>query len=185
MVPGPEHNLSGTAFLSIQDKYFSLRNEIDSICLRLEENYREFISCSAACHKCCMDFGIFPIEFYAIYKEISGGKIKLNTNISEGECIFLTDDLCSIYKSRPIICRTQGLPLLFMGEDQWEISYCELNFTGSNITDFNESNTFLQDLYNSNLFLINREFVDSFKDKPYSEMDLIPLKDLSYLMKKK
>ena len=131
-----------------------------------------------------MNFSIFPIEFYSIFKEQEGIKIKVSQDASGKDCLFLIDGLCSIYESRPVICRTHGLRLLYMGADQWELSYCELNFTGRNVPDLNESNTFPQDRFNSRLFMINREFVWSLKDKPYSDTDLIPLKDLGVLIER-
>jgi hypothetical protein len=126
-----------------------------------------------------MDFSIFPVEFFSILKEISESKINIITDISEDECIFLINGLCSIYSSRPVICRTHGLPLLQMGDDDWQLSYCELNFTGAVLPEFKESDTFPQDLFNSRLFLINREFVKTFKGQKYSVSDLIPLKELA------
>jgi uncharacterized protein len=182
MVPENYRYLPGTTSFSKLAEYFSIRDEIDSLCLKLEEIHKEHFACSPGCHKCCMDFSIFPIEFYSILKEKNGQKTSINQNTSGEDCVFLIEGLCTIYKSRPVICRTHGLPLLFMGEDQWELSYCELNFTGRNMPDLNESNTFPQDRFNSSLFMINREFVNSLENKPYSETDLIPLKDLGVLI---
>ena len=66
-----------------------------------------------------------------------------------------------MYESRPIICRTHGLPLLFMNDEQWELSACELNFTEFDDEEFKEENTFPQDTFNSKLFMINKRFVES------------------------
>ena len=124
-----------------------------------------------------MDFSVFPVEFYAIASETAGMEITSTGSPGPGQCVFLADDHCSVYDSRPIICRTHGLPLLAMGDDGWELSHCELNFTGK-APDFTEANTIPHDRYNSRLFLLNREFIQSFKDKKYSESDLIAIRDL-------
>jgi Fe-S-cluster containining protein len=164
---------------SNQLDYLVLRGEVDLLCERLAEAHNEHLNCKPGCHKCCIDFSIFPIEFFSILKENENKKVNVRNVAGESECLFLNDGLCSIYESRPLICRTHGLPMLSMGEDEWELSYCELNFTSGELPEFGESNTFPQDLYNSKLFLINREFVNSNKDKRYSETDLLSLKELA------
>ena len=158
-------------------EYKFLRNEIDNSCSVLEKMHKDNLACSPGCTSCCMNFNVFPVEYFSIKEEISKMKVIINKNPSEGGCIFLVDNLCSIYRSRPIICRTHGLPLLSMGEEGWELSHCELNFV-HNQPGFNEANTFPADRYNSKLFLLNREFIKSFKGKSYSEFDLVPLSDL-------
>jgi Fe-S-cluster containining protein len=168
---------SDNSFSDLKE-YFLLRNEIDRLCSKLEEAHKEHITCHPGCHQCCMDFNIFPIEFYSIQYELKGNNACFNPKAANPECLFLIKGLCSIYVSRPVICRTHGLPLLQMGEDEWQLSYCELNFKKDNLPDFDESNTFVQDRFNSRLFLINREFIKKLTDNQYSETDLIPLREL-------
>lgn len=124
-----------------------------------------------------MDFSIFPVEFYSIFEEIKDKIPEYNNVADDEECLFLVKGLCSIYESRPLICRTHGLPLLSMGEDEWELNHCELNFKESP-PEFNESNTFPQDRYNSKLFMLNRRFIRSYKGHNYKELELIPLREL-------
>jgi len=77
------------------------------------------------------------------------------------------------------MCRTHGLPILYANDNgEWELSACELNFTEFDFDEFTDENTLPQDKYNSKLFLLNREFIAEFKDKKYSEFDLIALKEL-------
>ena len=55
--------------------------------------------------------------------------ISLETAGKPVSCPFLLDDCCSIYGSRPVICRTQGLPLLLQADDGvMEVDFCPLNF---------------------------------------------------------
>ena len=179
MIHSVNQGLSGNDPDSVLGDYLKLRNETDLLCERLGKTHKQHLKCTPGCHKCCMDFSIFPVEFFSILKETGNKKIKFRNIADEGECSFLTDGLCSIYESRPIICRTHGLPMLSMGEDDWELSYCELNFTFGDLPEFGESNTFPQDLYNSKLFLINRRFVGLIEDKRYSETDLLSLRELA------
>jgi Fe-S-cluster containining protein len=185
LVKSVNKDLPGNDPDSKLEDYLMLREEIDSLSKRLEEIHSEHLNCKPGCHKCCLDFGIFPVEFFSILRENENITANVRDIAGEGECLFLIDGLCSIYESRPIICRTHGLPMLSMGEDDWELTYCELNFISGKLPEFRESNTFPQDLYNSKLFLINREFVNSFNDKRYLEMDLLSLKELVAHIKKK
>ena len=72
----------------------------------------------------------------------------------------LVDDRCSIYQSRPLICRTQGLPLLMEAEDgEQEVDFCPLNFTEAGaIDDLDEDHLVPLDALNMKLALVNLEY---------------------------
>jgi Fe-S-cluster containining protein len=125
-----------------------------------------------------MDFSIFPVEFYVIKKQAGDNLKNAKKPGADGDCPFLVNHRCVIYDARPIICRTQGLPLLYMGEEEWELSACELNFTDFDFDEFIKENTLPQDKYNSRLFLLNQKFIENIPDKPFRNNDLIPLKKL-------
>ena len=98
---------------------------------------------------------------------------------NKDSCVFLQNHICTIYKSRPAICRTHGLPLLFTNDEgEWQLSACELNFTKFNFEKFTLDNTYPQDKYNSQLFLLNRKFIAEYREEHFEEFDLIPLKKL-------
>ena len=163
------------------EKYMLLRNEIDNHSNKLGNEHKKQMQCKKGCDMCCMDYNIFPIEFYYILNNFKEKKIIPETSDEQKEnvCIFLKNCACSIYHQRPIICRTHGLPLLFMNDNnEWELSVCQLNFTEFNFEEFTLDNTFPQDKYNSKLFMLNKEFISEFQDKEYGEFDLIPLKNL-------
>ncbi len=69
----------------------------------------------------------------------------------------LVDDACAIYPSRPLICRTQGLPLLIEAEDgEQEVVFCPLNFTAPDaVDDLDEEHLVPLDAINLKLALIN------------------------------
>jgi uncharacterized protein len=160
------------------EEYFTLRQELDKHCDELYKMHAAHLKCKAGCDQCCMDFSVLPIEYFAIRQQAGTDLKKGKQPLDESGCPFLVDHQCVIYPSRPVICRTQGLPILFMGEEEWELSACELNFTKYDFDDFTEDNTFPQDTYNSRLFMLNRRFVDSLPGKPYGPVDLIPLRNL-------
>ncbi|MCU4176871.1 YkgJ family cysteine cluster protein [Carboxylicivirga sp. N1Y90] len=142
-------------------KYYQLRNEIDAQTKHFDLLHQENMVCKKGCDKCCLDFDVFPIEYEAvkvqIQKEYPDIIKTLNQSENKERCAFLINGQCTIYNARPIICRTHGYPLINMNEagDQWELSFCELNFTKVDDTYFDEDNVYEQDTNNSKLFMMN------------------------------
>ena len=72
----------------------------------------------------------------------------------------LVENCCSIYESRPLICRTQGLPLLLESEEgELEVDFCPLNFAEPGATDELDSENLvpLEDL-NLALAMVNLQY---------------------------
>ncbi|SHJ54611.1 Fe-S-cluster containining protein [Tangfeifania diversioriginum] len=164
-------------------KYYNQRKEIDSATAKLTKKHHHHMECKSGCDSCCMDYGILPVEFFSIVEELRANnfdKAELPPQRENNDsCVFLQKHVCTIYQSRPVICRTHGLPLLFTNDEgEWQLSACELNFTQFNFENFTTENTYSQDKYNSELFLLNREFIAEFKNGKYNQFDLIPLKKL-------
>jgi uncharacterized protein len=166
--------------------YRTLRKKIDALMEMLSDRHAPYMKCSKGCDLCCMDYSILTVEFYAILDDLKKkGKEAKPLQPAEGDhgngCIFLKNHSCTIYESRPVICRTHGLPLLFTNDDfEWELSTCELNFTTYDYENFTSENTFPQDTYNSKLFMLNKKFINCMNDEgKYGEFDLIPLKNLA------
>jgi Fe-S-cluster containining protein len=163
-------------------KYKVLLGEIDKHSAKLEDLHKKHLKCKNGCALCCIDFSVFPVEFYFMLNELKEQNVthEPDRDLSSDTCVFLKNNSCSMYNQRPIMCRTHGLPLLYANDNsEWELSACELNFTEFNFDDFTIENTLPQDKYNSRLFLLNREFIADFKDKKFGEFDLIPLKELA------
>ena len=161
--------------------YHQLRKEIDSFCGSLEKMHLNHLNCKKGCDLCCMAISVFPVEFYAIQAELDLESLsRLPVPRDEVQCRYLIDHSCTIYDSRPVICRTHGLPLLYMGmeSDEYELSLCELNFTEYDFEDFDEENTFPMDRINSQLYQINKNFVAGYEGGKYGEQDRIPLAEL-------
>jgi Fe-S-cluster containining protein len=131
---------------------------------KLQENVSEFFSdfhkkhelnmqCAKGCAQCCnVQLSIFPVEAQRIFdwwqqleQDDRQGLSQIwksqsnDVPSSEGKgkkCSFLFNEVCSVYPVRPIICRSQGLPLKMKraqtdDEDNTttiELSVCELNF---------------------------------------------------------
>lgn len=164
----------------IKNAYKDLRNELDAEIKRLEQQHKKHLACKKGCDLCCLNFSVFPLEFEVIREETGGeflpGALPDNENSqAPASCVFLKKHVCTIYNARPFICRTHGLPLLYMNNDEWELSHCELNFTQITEDYFEEENTFMQDKWNSRLFMLNREFVSLNDNYKTTDKELIPL----------
>jgi Fe-S-cluster containining protein len=169
----------------IAKKYNLLINKIDREVERLAKMHSNHLQCKKGCDLCCMDYSIFPVEYYAILDNLKAVNFHFETDVKDdNSCAFLKDHACSIYENRPVICRTHGLPLIYMNDDhEWELSNCELNFNDFDFDEFTINNTFQQDKFNSSLFVLNKEFISDFVDNKFSKVDLIPLKNLAKELK--
>lgn len=162
--------------------YYQLRAEIDALSESLEKEHHQHLNCKKGCDLCCMAISVFPVEYYAIKAELDLKPLaELPVPKDQNDCRFLVNHNCAIYPSRPVICRTHGLPLLYMSldSDEYELSLCELNFTDFDLSDFDEDNTYPMDRINSKLYQLNKNFVAGFEEAKYSETDRIPLAELT------
>ena len=99
---------------------------------RLYKNYGDYIKCRKGCSSCCILESVFPIEAWNIYLDITGKPELLGSlNENSGECVFLKDDACIIYQSRPLICRSHGFPIFVDGK----VDFCPMNFQNMNSLD--------------------------------------------------
>lgn len=115
----------------------------------VSEKHPETYQCGKGCSKCCeAQFSIFTSEADRVRKWFTNlnhnQRLELKVlwsqwrdlNLKSNRCVFLNENICSIYEARPIICRTQGLPLYFRDENKLDI--CQLNNTEENLSDKNE-----------------------------------------------
>jgi uncharacterized protein len=171
------------------DAYFALRTEIDLLSQKLTKEHQKHLTCRKGCDLCCLNLNIFPVEYEAILAELTPAGIPRIALITGEDdlCTFLKKHSCSIYPSRPIICRTHGLPLFFTNDkgSDMELALCEFNFTDAEDLEFTVDNTYPEDSYVSRLYMINREFIKHCKDHDYKGQQLIPLTNILQKPKKK
>ncbi len=162
------------------EEYFTLRNAIDLQCSTLWELYKNNMKCKQGCSKCCESFRILPLEFHAIQYISPDKTIKINTNASKTECVFLVRNKCAIYENRPIMCRTHGFPLVRLNEEAgaYEVSFCDLNFIRYKLSKFTEENVIQEDQINSKLFMLNKRFIQKNYPDKYEPLELIELNDI-------
>lgn len=161
------------------EHYQLLRKQVDDSSRALESQHKEQMNCKAGCDLCCESISVFPIEFDAIKNELGDlplPKKKLKHRLTS-KCRFLSEHKCLIYKVRPIICRTQGLPLLYENFDGTghELSVCKLNFKRVQPNSFNINNALFMPPINSQLFLLNKDYIEQLYDKKLTPQKRIKL----------
>ena len=172
--------------MSTIDQYNKFIISITESTKNLESIHKNNITCHKGCDSCCINLTVFPIEFFAIKEKIHQNKFKLSQVQfdSKASCGFLKDSICQIYEYRPLICRTHGLPIVFLnenddGSEEWNVTFCDKNFTDkkSKETIFDDTNTLNLEEINSKLFSLNQQFLQEIKSN-YQITDRIELKEL-------
>lgn len=163
--------------------YNELIEEINAIVEKLDDMHQNKMQCKAGCSQCCLNFDVFPVEFFAIKEKMKADNFQIPANEihdDEDTCVFLKNNICQIYPYRPIICRTHGLPLLSMNESAefWELSHCELNFQDVKPDFFHQDNSLIMDRFNSELFQNNIAFIEENK-VDFDKFQLLPLSQLN------
>jgi uncharacterized protein len=154
--------------------YKKFIEQVDLLSAKFQARYSKHLVCRAGCSGCCHHhLSVFAVEAEETRAAIESLPAPIRASVEEqarevikrealGEkvaCPLLVDDRCSIYESRPLICRTQGLPLLLETEDgEQEVDFCPLNFTGAGAADdLDEEHLVPLDALNMRLALLNLE----------------------------
>lgn len=146
--------------------YRILVAKIDGLSSRISAEFGESISCRKGCDDCCRHITLFPVEAFALatalhgLPDIDSERIRnLARSSSPESCPLLENGICLLYRDRPVICRTHGLPLLISGEGEKILDFCTKNFNG--ISSFAAGKILDLDLLNTTLAAINDVFVAS------------------------
>ncbi|HON39112.1 MAG: YkgJ family cysteine cluster protein [Pseudomonadota bacterium] len=97
----------------------ALYREVDRIAGLLHRLHGDRLRCRKGCADCCIDgITVFEVEAHYILKHCSH-LFRAHSAHPSGACAFLDPEgSCRIYPFRPYVCRTQGLPLRWIDEDQ-------------------------------------------------------------------
>jgi hypothetical protein len=95
------------------------------------------LHCAPGCCDCCRQhISVFPVEAVSIALAVEGLPGDAADTLrrraarapADGPCPLLDGDgRCALYAARPIICRTQGLPLLIAANGDVQVAFCPLN----------------------------------------------------------
>lgn len=142
----------------LRQNYRDLIEEIDRRMQALTEGrLAARISCRPGCAECCIAFSVLPIEAALIAE----GLTRQPLQVGAGECcVFLDNGLCRVYEQRPVICRTQGLALAYIDEEEQriEVSACLLNFPED--AELEHDDLLFMDQFNARLADLNRIYCE-------------------------
>lgn len=135
----------------IRRQYNRLIDDLSGQIKRLEPIWGRRLHCRPGCAACCQPFSVFALEAAIIAEGAAG----LTAASEPGLCAFLENGLCRIYPLRPIICRSQGLPLAYVDERRQsiEVSACLINFPED--TEFTMDELLFLDEINRRLAALN------------------------------
>ncbi len=118
------------------DTYRKLIAKVDAQCRRSRDLLGARLHCGPGCCDCCRHIAVFAVEAVALaaaFKELGAeqaGAVRRRAAVadSDGACPLLdVGGRCVMYAARPVICRTQGLPLLVREKAALRISACGRN----------------------------------------------------------
>lgn len=141
----------------VLDNYHQLTARIEALCATIAASLGDQLTCSAGCSSCCTAITIFPVEAAAMEEalqslpEWQAAEIRRHAaEHADGErCPLLLNHHCLLYKARPIICRTHGLPIIYTTDGHRQSDCCPRNMhdgatlSGASVVDLDTLNTLL------------------------------------------
>jgi Fe-S-cluster containining protein len=124
----------------------------DAFFARVADQHGSAMRCRLGCTHCCQqELTVLPLEALAVVAALEAlpgterAAVAQRANRPGPPCAWLDGERCAIYASRPLICRTHGLPVRYdrpgagaavptegahaRADAELEIALCELNFT--------------------------------------------------------
>lgn len=161
--------------MGMTDAYQKFIAQVDKLIARLTARYASHLACRAGCNGCCHHhLSVFGVEAANVQRALAVLPAETRARVIQQArvvnarealgkavaCPLLVDSCCSIYEARPLICRTQGLPLLIEAENGGrEVDFCPLNFVALGaVDDLDEDNLAPLDALNLQLSLINLQY---------------------------
>jgi hypothetical protein len=114
--------------------YHKLRSRADRFIDSVTARYSEMIDCRPGCAECCVGgLTVVMVEAAALGEALGIAQERIYLQAGQpplrsiGACTLLDErGRCRVYPARPLICRTQGMPLRY--PDSEGISVCRRNF---------------------------------------------------------
>lgn len=158
----------------VRQGYLQLVAEIDREIKRITQSYpTDFLQCKPGCYECCINFSVFPLEAALINEKLKVESVDVESK--EDFCRLLKNRQCRVYEVRPIICRTQGIPLGYIDEESGivEISACHLNY--SEEYQFKNDEILFMDQFNNTLSELNHQYCRKLNHDPFKRIPLSAL----------
>jgi uncharacterized protein len=162
----------GSCYNRFVTAYQRFLQQINELTDSLNQHYARHLVCRAGCSQCCHHhLSVFAVEAEAVRQAIAALPASEQQQVKQQaretmaqearelpvKCPLLVNDRCAIYESRPVICRTQGLPLLLAVENgEAEVDFCPLNFTAPDaVEDLSEDKLVPLEKINWQLAVLN------------------------------
>lgn len=150
--------------MTTASRYQDLLDKVDNKSAEFHQRYGAALQCRKGCSSCCLPgLSVFSVERKAIREWLLANpqlvkSIRQNAARPNSKaCSFLdSSGACQIYPVRPIICRTQGLPLSFKVDDRAKRDVCPLNLQDIDLFTLPTEGLLNLDLLNTLLVLVDQ-----------------------------
>jgi Fe-S-cluster containining protein len=142
----------------IINRYQQLRDYCDAFWDRVYKKYAVEFACAPGCATCCELPSVNYLEAYLMAGIIETGPQQHAPTRAQGPCPFLANDRCTVYASRPLICRTHGLLLKSETYSYALTVSCPFNFTRSDTGAIDPAYVLAIDKISDNLARLNAAF---------------------------
>ena len=150
--------------------YPQLRAKVDHFFAEVFGRYRQEMKCDTGCYDCCkVDLSVTVVEAAAIARHLASvdeeglSSLRAGSGVA-GHCAALgRDGRCRIYQSRPLVCRSHGVPIRRREEGRAlpVVDVCFRNFEGPALEAVPESDQLDQRTLSTMLAAVDAAFADS------------------------
>lgn len=118
-------------------EYRALVAKVDAFAARVLARFPAEMTCHSGCSGCChVRLTVTEVEAEAIREHLRETGPVAPAPRDDGACVALDEEgRCRIYDARPLICRTQGLPMRVQRRGLPVLDVCPLNFEGRNLAE--------------------------------------------------
>lgn len=150
----------------ILERYAVFVSKIDELSEKIIGRHQGRIVCRPGCDVCCQQFSVLPLEADQLAR--AAGKLKEKPDGKKDMCALLSKEgLCAAYESRPIICRTHGLPIT-SGELGGGVNCCPMNFRNFPLDTLEPTDIIDIDAINKTLIVLNALYLKALGRDPRS-----------------
>ena len=129
---------------------------------RIMDTYSSKFQCRRGCSDCrSSDRSVSAVEYANVAQALSEVPEKTLSRLksqprSKKRCSMLLDGACSVYKARPLICRSHGLPLVLeRSKGRQIVDVCPLNFKDGSLGTLPPEDLLAQGTVDSILVAVN------------------------------
>ncbi len=139
-------------------EYELLRAKVDAKVAEITARQAAQLACDRGCHACCAPgLTVAAVEAAAIaaWRATHPEAVVAGARWGATRCAFLAaDGACAIYPVRPLVCRTQGLPIAL---NDGQLTACTLNFRDG-LTALPAGDRLDQKTLSTLLFVVDQRF---------------------------